>query len=330
MKPRIQNRFFLWTLSQATSFGETWSFWPLNQIARLLYCHPLRAGLQIYFRILIRDSSLKLIARHSATEKSAFNLFRSDLDLTIICSDLLQENDIEFLLIKYAQLRNKFIMLGEIEVYNHANFKIMQKIDHEFGDWIARIRWLRKLARLRIEAHLESSRYHQHKNELAQDRAFQRLIGRDAPKNQRFRELSLALERVLRPLSDFSVEITFDVDTDWFSHFLGWRLVSEQGRVDGSIADGIPTLTFRPITFVTFLAILPDSNGLPEKWKAALAKARQSPQVKKLHFALLTNELLTCLSVRLDKARAGEKLEPWIEHLTHELLDQGSDQLQIV
>ena len=103
------------------------------------------------FFFLVRFPKLgrfKIIFRNSALEAPNFQFLWSDLDSSIIISKDCRPRDLEKFKNRYLALRSIFIFIGEIEIYEKAEFQKLQEFelkndgDYQFIRLIRKLKWM--------------------------------------------------------------------------------------------------------------------------------------------------------------------------------------------
>jgi hypothetical protein len=239
---------------------------------------------------------------------STFNVFRSDIDYTLIISEDMGHEAARLYSV-YEVWRRNLPMLGELEIYTQAEVDQRERLMLTHGPLLTYIQMLRKWSRLHKERH--SSPYHCEKSELARAR----ILAHIAPSagSSASARLGAGLRDFLAREFGIRTPIEMPARFESASLFLGWSLATEDHSPHPS------RLTLPAPQLAVLLALLPDYNHRGE-----ILDLRREPKIAAAYAAVVMDELLICRSVARDPRRKEPDLAHWLSHLERELLPRLS------
>jgi hypothetical protein len=179
-------------------------FWLLHFAVAWAYSNIVPIFLFNYFAFKSGSLKLKVIPRHSALSRRSFNTFLSDLDISIVVPDNLEQK-----LTQYAKshsfLRRFFLFLGEVELYTQTEFEQLNILLAKHGDIYFFLRDVRKIRWMELAITPHSTLYQKYKMQRAIQLSIHRLGLKMAANsennlNQARLQLSTQIKKVL-PIS---------------------------------------------------------------------------------------------------------------------------------
>ncbi|MCB0349670.1 MAG: hypothetical protein KDD38_00715 [Bdellovibrionales bacterium] len=148
--------------------------YPINSVFAWAYSEILPIVIENILKIRFHLSEIKVLARHSSKERVGFNIFLSDLDLSLIlgqrdiskCKDIIQ-----FL----SQLRRVVIFLGEVEIYSPEEYAKLESCLSLNGALYNSLRTIRKIRWIEADLEKSLSTYHKYKALRSISICFQKL-----------------------------------------------------------------------------------------------------------------------------------------------------------
>lgn len=287
MAGRMKNRWILSLLKRAAELTEGLRGWaPLNEAIRISYIHLVTPALGVLLNLRAPSMRIRVVSRHSVRRRQEFNVFLSDLDLTLITEVDLTARDLERHFRLYHFLKGCIPFLGELEVYTRGEWQVQRQIKEEEKAIIDFTSDLRKLRWQLDTLELSSSDYHRFKARRAIDK-LRRRLGIETPTGGRdFAEIS---EGVAKFIDRIGLECTKSLaPITGFSDFLAWPLENAPAE---------------------FIAILPDGLKIAKRDYEAISDLRENPAIAKQLSALAAHELLLCRSKR--RISPGESDPRW-------------------
>lgn len=145
------------SLSEMT---EASVFDPLHQIVRLAYRKPIRVLIEELLTRNLDEKGLKVFVRHSVESGTDFNLFRSDLDCSVVLSRRFSLQETDRIREKYVELKKILPMLGEIEIFSKSEWTLLSDVLSDRGELIQQLRDLKKIRWMEWKLKSETHPYH--------------------------------------------------------------------------------------------------------------------------------------------------------------------------
>lgn len=245
------------------------------------------------------DPTLKVKPRHSVHQEDRFNVFESDLDLSI----LLQGSDEKFLEnLKrlYLSWRKFLPFLGEVEIHEPWEWNQRQQLLEEYPRLLRTFWSLRKWVWAEDKWRCSTTHYHQRKALrsafwIRQDLGLK--PGHTWPAPSECRKIGKAVVSAVIADWDAVSELSPLSSLQGFarrSDYLGWILREGSG---GETAQPF-CLEMAENELFLLLAILPDGHWIWPEGANELARCRKHPAIARLHGALCLNEYLIFQSVK--------------------------------
>ncbi len=161
-------RLYYAILLAAAKFSDNQRFTPAHQRVARFYAHSIPPLLSVLL------GRVKVVSRHSALTQEGFNMFLSDLDLSLI----IPAQFIDSLSPKAAQ-KLKFIkkmflpFLGEIEIYDEKEFAELSECLKNLEPYYSDIRRFRKINWMEKSIESSLTPYHDYKSHRAKRRCLQ-------------------------------------------------------------------------------------------------------------------------------------------------------------
>jgi hypothetical protein len=138
-------------------------FSPFHGLVRRFYLKPLPAAVRLLLILLSQRPDIEVAVRHSTKTGKGFNAFFSDLDLTIILTESFNLEDIRGIRESYLVLKRFFPMLGEIEIFSTAEWKVLRGLVENQGELIRVIFDLKKIRWMELKLESLEGPYHKYK-----------------------------------------------------------------------------------------------------------------------------------------------------------------------
>ncbi len=263
---------------------------------QLFYIKIVCPILQYYFQLNIIDQKVNLIARHSVTTKNGFNLFFSDLDLSLIFQKEPNINTLNHTLRKHYIASWIIKAIGELEIYTDSELNIKNKLQEKHGKMLDIIWDLRKWSWQILALKETRTEYHQYKAKKAISKIQAKLIQLQPYRSYDPHPENFApfMEGILESIfTQKAIDISKECEyLNGNSHYLGWKFEN-----------------INPL----LLAILPDGDRCTSIGKSEIDKLREIPEVKTYLSTLCQFELLLIKSV--SRVYGTQPSEHWLTHL---------------
>jgi hypothetical protein len=310
---------FRWT--QSSFFG------PIHRAFRWFYSGPVVWVVRGVMRACVavpERRSVEVVVRHSASTGEGFNIFGSDLDLTVLTDRPLSSQRADLFLRAHGRLRWIAPFLGELEFFSKDEWALIQSLQSRHGELLRFFRDLKKIGWMERDLESRVDLYHRYKLKSSIRKLLVRLEG-TAPELDEIRDrhnrvfLGKGFERRLRELTggvDARVILGEAIPRSLAVRsqvLLEWVRSPCESLIPGGIGLEVGSA-------LTLLALLPSHWQDDPEVVCLLDILRQSDQLRPLHVAVLQYELLY--------AQASPRMYPWYRATFHVWADWVSMLLQ--
>ncbi len=165
MKIKEHSLFAFYQVSQDSHFLHEW--------ARQFLLNFEIPALRFFFQLALNNSLSQIIIRHSLIEPQGFNIFMSDIDLTIIVK---KNDDIPKALKAFFDLKQIFLNLGEPEIFTQEEWDQWMALEKpEFAKTWANLFQVRKIFWQKMKQEKSSSLYELAKIQRGLDKSHSKL-----------------------------------------------------------------------------------------------------------------------------------------------------------
>ena len=180
-------------------------------------------ALRLFFQLALNNSLSQMIIRHSLLEPLGFNVFMSDIDLTIIVK---KSEDIPHALKSFFDLKKIFLNLGEPEIFTQEEWNQWMALEQpEFDKTWVNLFQVRKIFWQKMKQEQTSSLYEMAKIQRGLEKSHSKLHAAGS---------MLYIQRLFPNVP--SAEIFCGVDIPYYSKYLNkWVEASPASRIDSLV-----------------------------------------------------------------------------------------------
>jgi hypothetical protein len=201
-------------------------FWVIHEPIRLLYGFFAPGFFEMALNGRSKTSRCRVALRGSVRIEKEFNIFLSDLDLTVVV-EREDENELRKIRDQLVSLKRFFPPLGESEIYTGDEKKRYDHIFCEIGSLYSFLRKLRKSAWMEKNMDSAPTGYHRFKADRSKKKCFTQL-GADETSGL----LSFRIEKFLREgFTDLPPKNTV-MDVSAWDPYMGLTITSNSGATE--------------------------------------------------------------------------------------------------
>ncbi|MDR3607776.1 MAG: hypothetical protein P4M08_10390 [Oligoflexia bacterium] len=308
---------FLELASGATRSGL---FLPFNEAVRWGHRKWVIPVIERKLRRELALPELRLISRNSVLEKGVFNLFESDVDLSVILpSGRADASACARAIAVVSGLRDFLPFVGELEIYEDWEDRLAEVMWRRNPVLLSRIKSLRKW-RWQISALSAANSGYHRKKALRSIQRIRRSLGLapglSQPSFDDGREIARRLDDALNGYFSCRPEIPGHLSPG-HSNYLQWSLSAD---VPAQPMDSIFAIINTPDSLLRLAAVLPDGVSIFPEQKESIIALRADAGISRCLFWVSLNEWLLARSVlRLDTQEKRPELRPWLNVLSSQM-----------
>lgn len=300
MKYKLPKRIYFSLLLDGAKLFEYPQLATLNQMVATLYSRVLPTILKNILRLRFQLGQLDVIARHSSKDRVRFNIFLSDLDLSLVLdkNDLDKSKKIVSYLLKFKAI---FPFLGEIEIYCREGYQNLNQWRVSYGELYNSFRLLRKIRWLEIDLKKTSEPYQVYKASRALSICYEKLNikGKIPLRENNYQQLNEEVMALIQPymlnhhMADDTASIASDIQFDYFQCVISNH---PEFAALNSEDPSLPLLQLSNHAALTLLALCPQTYFHAPELESKVRKYRAKSQglslawrgICEIEYAILT------------------------------------------
>jgi hypothetical protein len=273
-----------------------------------IWFHALfrRAAIHVFTPVIqkavLRDLRCELICRNSVLTASSYNVFRSDIDYTVLFETEPSAATVRKLKTRMERLRRFFPFVGETEVYLRDEWTRKVQLA---GPVLRLVQFLRKIAWQTQAIRHSQDPYHRRKAE----RALMRMIDMRTLKYSPVLVQNCARQQVREFLREYP-SVNWSHQVSAYSHFLGWTFGTSL------VSEASPYLHLTSAECLLLAALTPGGHHALAEEVALIHKLRTIPKIRTAYNEACEAEYLLCRSVKRMSANTDAVMDDWLRELS--------------